>query len=128
MSATNLTSSPSITSISLLTFFLFFFLRIRPPPRSTLFPSTPLSRSRLARLGLRTAIPRANRPPPQRRHCAARRDQPRQCSRSGRADRLARERPRDERRPTASQGQDRKSTRLNSSPGYISYAAFCLIK
>src|SRR3989441_7237897 len=32
-------------SIKVLAFFLFFFLMIRPPPRSTLFPYPPLSRS-----------------------------------------------------------------------------------
>src|SRR2546422_4721536 len=31
-------------------------------------------------------------------------------------------------RPTARRGPDRKSTRLNSSHGYISYAVFCLKK
>src|SRR5687768_18588064 len=31
-------------------------------------------------------------------------------------------------RPCDGHGQDRKSTRLNSSHGYISYAVFCLIK
>src|SRR2546429_6598761 len=30
--------------------------------------------------------------------------------------------------PTDYQGEDRKSTRLNSSHGYISYAVFCLKK
>src|SRR2546422_7106639 len=32
------------------------------------------------------------------------------------------------RRATARSGRDRKSTRLNSSHGYISYAVFCLKK
>src|SRR6266550_6096558 len=31
-------------------------------------------------------------------------------------------------RPGAREGRDRKSTRLNSSHGYISYAVFCLKK
>src|SRR2546429_1801436 len=31
-------------------------------------------------------------------------------------------------RPTAEEDRDRKSTRLNSSHGYISYAVFCLKK
>src|SRR2546422_1974166 len=46
-------------------------------------------------------------------------------------DRYAREtrQPRGgERRERAAAGQDRKSTRLNSSHGYISYAVFCLKK
>src|SRR5687768_17958402 len=33
-----------------------------------------------------------------------------------------------QRQPTPGQAQDRKSTRLNSSHGYISYAVFCLKK
>src|SRR3989304_7699926 len=68
---------------------LFFFLMIRRPPRSTLFPYTTLFRSGL-KIGTDTndAIPFF----------------------------------RDIR------GLDRKSTRLNSSHGYISYAVFCLKK
>src|SRR5437899_7728201 len=67
----------------------FFFLMIRPPPRSTLFPYTTLFRARHVR-----------------RH--------RGGSRPGPQSRL--------------QGQDRKSTRLNSSHLGISYAVFCLKK
>src|SRR2546422_8256782 len=73
-------------------YLFFFFLMIRRPPRSTLFPYTTLFRS----------------------HC------------------------RDSRHPhvvlllAQVEGQaskrDRKSTRLNSSHGYISYAVFCLKK
>src|SRR3989337_3436684 len=70
-------------------FFVFFFLMIRRPPRSTLFPYTTLFRS-----GRRAA----------HRH----------GSHLGR-NRKARR-------------QDRKSTRLNSSHGSISYAVFCLKK
>src|SRR6266849_10011840 len=70
----------------------FFFLMIRRPPRSTLFPYTTLFRSRPSR------GPR--RPPAGcRGHRAAR---------PGR--------------------RDRKSTRLNSSHEWISYAVFCLKK
>src|SRR3989337_1728222 len=74
--------------------FFFFFLRIRRPPRSPLFPSPALFRSRdhvgsprLDALGdpLRFDHQRASR-------------------------------------------RDRKSTRLNSSHGSISYAVFCLKK
>src|SRR2546422_6398500 len=86
--------------------FFFFFLMIRRPPRSTLFPYTTLFRSSL---GLQTAgridrqfavllgpafLDGAGALPPRRQ-----------------AHRL-----------------DRKSTRLNSSHGYISYAVFCLKK
>src|SRR6266550_6609589 len=67
-----------------------FFLMIRRPPRSTLFPYTTLFRSRRtpARAGPAAPAPAGHR-------------------------RLRR---------------DRKSTRLNSSHGYISYAVFCLKK
>src|SRR2546429_5957139 len=37
-------------------------------------------------------------------------------------------RRRKDRQPTAQEQRDRKSTRLNSSHGYISYAVFCLKK
>src|SRR2546422_5268690 len=83
---------------------------IRRPPRSTLFPYTTLFRSRR---------------PGQRRHasCAAARQvaqvpvklDGRHARRGGPDHHL------DQRR-------DRKSTRLNSSHGYISYAVFCLKK
>src|SRR6266852_6877649 len=68
--------------------FFFFFLMIRRPPRSTLFPYTTLFRS-----------PRPSRP----QHRAG------------------------QRLPCDDRG-DRKSTRLNSSHGSISYAVFCLKK
>src|SRR2546422_8264454 len=84
---------------------LFFFLMIRRPPRSTLFPYTTLFRSRSARaVALRTRSPPHGRRAPPRRRVAR-----------GRAG--------------GSVGaRDRKSTRLNSSHGYISYAVFCLKK
>src|SRR2546422_4817208 len=69
----------------------FFFLMIRRPPRSTLFPYTTLFRSRQLAAGDFF----------QRAACLE--------------------------RPRCSAG-DRKSTRLNSSHGYISYAVFCLKK
>src|SRR2546429_3645668 len=71
---------------------------IRRPPRSTLFPYTTLFRSNRSRGG----APRSGR----RR---AQED-------SQNLEILAREHT------------DRKSTRLNSSHGYISYAVFCLKK
>src|SRR2546422_6990388 len=86
---------------------------IRRPPRSTLFPYTTLFRSR--RGGGR---PRALG----REVLEAHR------GRAGRA-RAARDLRRD--RASADPGagaEDRKSTRLNSSHGYISYAVFCLKK
>src|SRR2546422_4463687 len=82
----------------------FFFLMIRRPPRSTLFPYTTLFRSPRPVHGapreprVLDVLPRHRRPHPHRR---------------GGGSLLP---------------QDRKSTRLNSSHGYISYAVFCLKK
>src|SRR3712207_7738182 len=92
------------------TIVFFFFLMIRRPPRSTLFPYTTLFRSR-------------------------------------RKDRLHPGSARDDALPVVGQevideelgqrrtpcrlgnsGEDRKSTRLNSSHANISYAVFCLKK
>src|SRR2546427_10565155 len=86
---------------------LFFFLMIRRPPRSTLFPYTTLFRSRpddpnrklpcfrpLSRFSWRSFA------------C---------CGRIGR-------------RQQSRTSLDRKSTRLNSSHSQISYAVFCLKK
>src|SRR6266536_5887092 len=78
-------SFPSTTARSC---HFFFFLMIRRPPRSTLFPYTTLFRSH--------GDPRAR----QKRFCAGVEQPPR----------------------------DRKSTRLNSSHEWISYAVFCLKK
>src|SRR3989337_3777951 len=69
-------------------FHCFFFLMIRRPPRSTLFPYTTLFRSQADRRPDHQAAPA-----------------PRGVGRAVR---------------------DRKSTRLNSSHGSISYAVFCL--
>src|SRR5687768_17837163 len=98
-----------------------FFLMVPRTPTSTLFPYTTLFRSdrvprRGDRGGLYEARPRAARHRIGRRS-AARHD-----------DRRARASPRrPDRRPPQPAG-DRKSTRLNSSHGYISYAVFCLKK
>src|SRR2546422_1509484 len=75
---------------------------IRRPPRSTLFPYTTLFRSRRA-----WSPSQAVRPERRRRG-----GRPRRAARL-----FGRTAPR-----------DRKSTRLNSSHGYISYAVFCLKK
>src|SRR2546430_2953418 len=79
-------------------FLFFFFLMIRRPPRSTLFPYTTLFRSLAGGL--------------EQRECE-------QVRRDGH------ERPYRV-RPLAH--RDRKSTRLNSSHSQISYAVFCLKK
>src|SRR3712207_8951875 len=83
-----------------------FFLMIRRPPRSTLFPYTTLFRS-------------ARQPYVQVQHLRG--GQPwlvpkelRQVADAGPGARVA--------------GRDRKSTRLNSSHANISYAVFCLKK
>src|SRR2546429_3564572 len=90
---------------------------IRRPPRSTLFPYTTLFRSE-------ATCHHAYSPPPQtlRMHgstpesgCQA----PHHAAQSADSDPEAR---------FESTGRDRKSTRLNSSHGYISYAVFCLKK
>src|SRR2546429_6050216 len=86
----------------------FFFLMIRRPPRSTLFPYTTLFRSRIT-------VARARS---------------RWSGRPSAVDGVGR------RSGGAEEGSlhcgkrdiDRKSTRLNSSHGYISYAVFCLKK
>src|SRR2546422_10425204 len=92
-----------------------FFLMIRRPPRSTLFPYTTLFRSHAhrrvgidndltAEQGQRGVLDRGLPGPARQTHQL---DAP---ARVGGDDR------------------DRKSTRLNSSHGYISYAVFCLKK
>src|SRR5712675_3271140 len=82
-------------------FFFFFFLMIRRPPRSTLFPYTTLFRSAPRGIGVSVLCPGFVRT----QILNSRRNLP---------ERFA--------------GADRKSTRLNSSHGYISYAVFCLQK
>src|SRR5256884_3917417 len=88
----------------------FFFLMIRRPPRSTLFPYTTLFRSaRGPRRGdrghaLRDEVaPCLSARPPLRFESGKFANRPADVA-------------------------DRKSTRLNSSHGYISYAVFCLKK
>src|SRR3712207_7885419 len=94
---------------------------IRRPPRSTLFPSTPLSQSRFIN---------ASRRAPGDRHDAGA-DQARtaglvhQAEGARALDEGAGAR-RDQR--VTERVQDRKSTRLNSSHANISYAVFCLKK
>src|SRR2546422_7710503 len=82
---------------------------IRRPPRSTLFPYTTLFRSGLDGAARRPR-PRGGAPAPRRRPRADDGGRP----------------------PLRGHGEpgdgDRKSTRLNSSHGYISYAVFCLKK
>src|SRR5687768_18336065 len=91
-----------------------FFLMLRRPPRSTLFPYTTLFRSELVEAVDAARGPGAedvdDKVAARRLECDAKRVGRRRCrARRGRAG-------------------DRKSTRLNSSHGYISYAVFCLKK
>src|SRR5256885_16120345 len=87
---------------------LFFFLMIRRPPRSTLFPYTTLFRSRL----LLRQRQWETMPPEERERVMKNYQRWQQMTPEERAQ--ARE--------------DRKSTRLNSSHLVISYAVFCLKK
>src|SRR3712207_7489631 len=82
----------------LIQMYSFFFLMIRRPPRSTLFPYTTLFRSELA-------CQAVLRRPQQREHDRVDLDDARSAA-----------------------PEDRKSTRLNSSHANISYAVFCLKK
>src|SRR2546426_7646584 len=84
-------------------FCFFFFLMIRRPPRSTLFPYTTLFRS------IQRVEPRAEVGPLDTRV-------------------LQQHEHRDEHLHVSAERRDRKSTRLNSSHLVISYAVFCLKK
>src|SRR3712207_8781613 len=84
----------------------FFFLMIRRPPRSTLFPYTTLFRS-----AGRPEIRREAAPDLRRCH-----EGPRHLDQGSRGVRRG------------ARPGDRKSTRLNSSHANISYAVFCLKK
>src|SRR3712207_7304086 len=97
--------------------FIFFFLMIRRPPRSTLFPYTTLFRS--------AGLPGRGVPPPVRAgvHAPCRRRAGVAALR-GADPRGAGPLPAGEAVPQV----DRKSTRLNSSHANISYAVFCLKK
>src|SRR2546422_10160890 len=99
---------PAIGGLRIGTSLCFFFLMIRRPPRSTLFPYTTLFRSRTAEAE-------------DERHQQVLEARAGAVSGDRRRPELADERG-------ADHDRDRKSTRLNSSHGYISYAVFCLKK
>src|SRR2546422_3179208 len=96
---------------------VFFFLMIRRPPRSTLFPYTTLFRSASATGIVRLASEAVN--------VYAKRNSF-QLNRNVRS--AVEAIPGASRGATTQRSVDRKSTRLNSSHGYISYAVFCLKK
>src|SRR5256885_12276427 len=103
-----------------MSYSLFFFLMIRRPPRSTLFPYTTLFRSGKEAEDLA-----------RQQHGLARRAiDPRAVVRhekkegKGGPDR----RPAKDLTAVCAVDEDRKSTRLNSSHLVISYAVFCLNK
>src|SRR5258708_14996070 len=83
---------------------------IRRPPRSTLFPYTTLFRSRAGF----AADPLGNK-----RH---------RPDRNRHRDQIGQDRDRAAQQSGIEAGEDRKSTRLNSSHQIISYAVFCLKK
>src|SRR5687768_18532380 len=102
---------------------LLFFLMIRRPPRSTLFPYTTLFRSAGLQEKLPAGLGRRLVHPDQVGREPARHGGPVHgvCQDVTPDDvDLVGQRERDR--------ADRKSTRLNSSHGYISYAVFCLKK
>src|SRR5437588_2519139 len=94
----------------ILRIFLSFFLMIRRPPRSTLFPYTTLFRSLLGLEGIASEV---------RTEVGIMRAQ----SQSGAHDDLVKNGG-----GGVDEKLDRKSTRLNSSHTVISYAVFCLKK
>src|SRR5258708_3090919 len=91
-------------------FSFFFFLMIRRPPRSTLFPYTTLFRSPA---GTTRIVPSAG--------AAAATFSALNTTVEGQLSRRVGSHP-------CSRSRDRKSTRLNSSHQIISYAAFCFEK
>src|SRR2546429_6866566 len=95
----------SITSQSNTLYLFFFFLMIRRPPRSTLFPYTTLFRSEISKAEYSSAAAAASQS-----HASQELMGSEILVKSLQAE------------------GDRKSTRLNSSHGYISYAVFCLKK
>src|SRR5439155_15266433 len=105
------------STIHIITLFYFFFLMIRRPPRSTLFPYTTLFRSKLVDERLKAKLAEAK-------------DADLDAKIGAKVDEKAAQF-----QPAAPpalslqwKGEDRKSTRLNSSHVAISYAVFCLKK
>src|SRR3712207_9256830 len=97
-------------------FFVFFFLMIRRPPRSTLFPYTTLFRSAGGDVGGDGDHAHSSESYQRQRHRVVAGEDVEVLAAEAYhvADHVHRE--------------DRKSTRLNSSHANISYAVFCLKK
>src|SRR2546422_7539397 len=97
---------------------------IRRPPRSTLFPYTTLFRSQVRHHARRALEPAQHGP-----HFVAAQDHGQSLRALGAHDPVE---PREVDLPwldgVVRAKRDRKSTRLNSSHGYISYAVFCFEK
>src|SRR2546430_6737438 len=94
---------------------VFFFLMIRRPPRSTLFPYTTLFRSALARVDDEMTDDHEE---PQGTEQGDPHDEGGVTAEVAHALLC----------PPIADARDRKSTRLNSSHSQISYAVFCLKK
>src|SRR5687768_17756596 len=92
---------------------------LRGPPRSTLFPYTTLFRSAAGQAGIGTVSRVVNGVTG--RQAARHRQRRHEPRRDGAAELVQLWR-------VHGRIEDRKSTRLNSSHGYISYAVFCLKK
>src|SRR5205809_1311898 len=97
------------------------------PPRSTLFPYTTLFRSKIfRRLRLRFSITRGGIASAKEGVLAGKPEAFRYVLRQSRNCGLTPASLHDNFDPILRSQGDRKSTRLNSSHGYISYAVFCL--
>src|SRR3712207_7849992 len=99
--------------------YSFFFLMIRRPPRSTLFPYTTLFRSTWYELGRMALTPVSEEELDAARRYVLGSMALSTATHAGLASTLS---------ALAGSGLDRKSTRLNSSHANISYAVFCLKK
>src|SRR5688572_32929342 len=110
----------SFLSASLLCLCLrFYFLMIRRPPRSTLFPYTTLFRSYAHDRPAEISFDRPCRLRDARRDGEQQHSEEHCCPEQAQLPAPAHQMP---------SAGDRKSTRLNSSHSQISYAVFCLKK
>src|SRR3712207_7854236 len=103
-----------MSAVSSWSIIVFFFLMIRRPPRSTLFPYTTLFRSSDALVSVGLGLVNALISAGQEIRAKRKLDRLQLLNRT----------------PVlvVRDGRDRKSTRLNSSHANISYAVFCLKK